>query len=186
MEDGFSDPDSGWGTDSYPAFDRGYQDGKYFFGLYESNWMAWTEAGGRLDDVVIDVEAQQASGAGDGHYGVLCRYAGPGEFYYFAVTGDGYYAILRIMDGDPQVLTGRGFVESEYVATGGQINRIRAVCQGDQLSLSINQQQVANVVDDSLRSGSVGLAAGTGPSGSLRVLFDNLVVASPGREGVEE
>jgi len=188
LADRFANPDSGWGSDSQEAFDRGYQDGEYFIEVYEPNWFVWAHPGERFDDVVMEVEARRVSGFPNGHFGLLCRYRRPDDFYYFAITDDGYYAILRVEDGEPEVLTGDGFLPSPAIRTDGETNSIRAICRGDELSLYVNGEEIATVRDDTLQRGDVGLAAGSGPDGSIRVHFDNLVVTLPeeDQEGEEE
>ncbi len=186
LEDRFGNLDSGWGSESQEAFDRGYQDGEYFIEVYEPNWFVWTHPGGRFDDVVVEAEARLVSGSPDGHFGLLCRYRPPDSFYYLAITADGYYAILRVENGEPEVLTGDGFLVASAIHTGGETNQIRAVCQGEQLSLYVNDVALATVTDAELQRGDVGLAAGSGPDSSIRVHFDNLVVTVPGEVSGEE
>lgn len=179
LQDRFGDPGSGWGSQSQGKFDRGYQDGEYFIEVYEPEWFVWAYPGRRFDDIVVEVDARLVSGSRDGHFGLLCRYRAPDDFYYFAVTDDGFYAILRVDDGEPEVLTDDGFRSTAAVQTGGATNHIRAICQGEQLSLYVNGREVATVTDDTLRQGDVGLGVGSGPEGAVRVHFDNIVVAAP-------
>lgn len=189
LRDRFGDPGSGWGIESSDMLDRGYQDGEYFIEVYEPNWLAWAHPGAQLQDVSMEIEAQRVSGSPDGHFGLLCRYRGPGDFYYFAVTGDGYYAILRVEDGASEVLTDDGFVPSSAVSADGEVNQLRVVCQGEQLTFYVNGEEVAKVTDDAFQRGDVGLAVGSGPDGSIRVHFDNLIVSEPAEhrgEGEEE
>jgi hypothetical protein len=186
LEDRFSDHRSGWGTDSEREFDRGYQEGEYFFELYEPNWLVWASRGKRFSDVDIGVEVRQTSGPNDGNFGLLCRFREPTQFYYFSITGDGFYAILKV-DGDvAEVLTGLGYLPSQVILTNGQLNSMRAVCEGDMLTLYVNGEQVVSVRDDALPRGDVGMAVGAGPSGSIRVQFDEIVVSDPGAQVDEE
>lgn len=179
FQDRFGDPGSGWGRDSREEFDRGYQDGVYFIEVYKPSWLAWANPGRRFDDVVVEVEARQVSGSADGHFGVLCRYRAPGDFYYFAVTEDGYYGILLVTDGHARVLTDEGFQFSPAIPTGGATEIIRGICQGTELRLYVNGQQVAGATDETLSQGDVGLAVGSGPAGSIRVHFDQFRVTAP-------
>lgn len=189
LRDRFGDPGSGWSSESSEVLDRGYQDGEYFIEVYEPNWLAWTHPGERFQDVSIEVDAQLVSDLSEGHFGLLCRYRVPGNFYYFAVTGDGYYAILRVEDGVSEVLTGEGFLPSSAVGADEGVTHLRVVCQGEQLAFYVNGEEVATVTDDALQRGDVGLGVGSGPDGSIRVHFDNLIVsepAEPEEEGEEE
>jgi hypothetical protein len=185
LRDRFGDPSSGWGSDSQDAFDRGYREGEYFIEVYEPNWLTWAHPGNRFTDVVVEAEARPVSGSADGHFGLLCRCRFPDDFYYFAITEDGYYAILRVEDGEPATLTGGGFLPSPILRPGGGIRRIRAVCHGEQLTLYVNGQEVATTTDGALRWGDVAVAVGSGPGGRIRVHFDNLIVTAPGEQGEE-
>ena len=181
FEDDFEDAGSGWGTDQRDGFDRGYEDGVYFFNLRASNWLAWAHPGQHFGDVSVEVDARVALGTQDGHYGVLCRYQDVDSFYYLAVSADGYYAIFRRAEGDMSILTGdgSGMLSSPYIRTGTQVNRVLGVCDGEELSLYVNGQWLATVVDDAYAQGDVGLGASSGPEGDTRIVFDNFVVTAP-------
>jgi hypothetical protein len=179
FQDDFKDPGSGWGADQRDGFDRGYDEGVYFFDLRASNWLAWAFPGENFDDVSIEVNARVASGAQDGHYGVLCRYKDADNFYYFAVSADGYYAIFRRDEGNMRVLTGDGMLSSSHIKTGRQVNHVLGVCKGDELSLYVNDEWLATVTDDAHAQGDVGLGASSGPGGGTRIVFDDFVVTTP-------
>lgn len=176
--DDFSDPASGWGASSHETYVRGYQQGRYLMQIDEPDWFIWTTAGRTFDDVVLEAVARSEQVA-DNHFGLFCRYS-EGQFYYFAVSADGYYAIfLRKEDGDMEPLTGRAMLRSPLIRTDGAENRLRAVCQGDELRFFVNGEQVARVVDDGLKRGDIGMAAGTLDQGGTIVWFDNLDVSRP-------
>ncbi len=179
FRDRFDDPRSGWGHDSTVALERGYQDGDYYIELFTPNWLSWATPGQRFDDVVVEAEARSVNGGGDGNLGLICRFTSPDNFYYFAVTGDGYYAIILVEDGEPEVLTGDGFLPSPAVHADNGVYDLRAVCQGDQLSLYVGDQEVATVSDDTWTQGDIGIGVGSGPSGTIRVNFDNVLVTAP-------
>ena len=179
FEDRFGNPNGLFGDESQATFDRGYQDGQYFIEVYEPNWLVWARPEERFADLDIRVEARWVSGSLRGHFGVLCRYRSPDDFYYLAITPDGYYAILRMEDGVQEVLSDEGFLPSTAILTGDRTNTIRAICYRDQLSLYVNEQHLTTVTDDQFRRGDIALAAGSGSEGAIRVHFDNLVVTGP-------
>jgi len=181
FQDDFENPHSGWGEDEGEKFRRGYEEGEYFVELYEPNWFAWVYPGERFDDVSVEVDVYLSSGSQDSHFGLLCRHVAPGNFYYFAVSADGYYAIFRSVDSDLQVLTadGGGMAFSPAIRTGEQTNRILAICQEDELSLYVNGELLEIVTDDAHTQGDVGIGAGSGPGGTVRVQFDNFGVTGP-------
>ncbi len=182
FRDDFEDSRSGWGTDQSDEFNRGYGEGEYFIELYEPSWFAWSYSGAQVDDVSVEVGAYLSSGAQDGHFGVLCRYVDEDNFYYFAISADGYYGIFRRENGgELSAITGdgAGMLHSSAIRTGGQTNNIQAVCQGNDLSLYVNGELLEAVSDDAHSQGDVGLGAGSGPGGGARILFDDFDVARP-------
>ena len=176
--DDFSDPASGWGAASHETYVRGYQQGRYLMQIDASQWFVWAASGRAYQDVTVDVKVR-SEGVADNHYGVFCRYT-EGEFYYFAISTDGYYAIFRRdAEGELQPLTGDGMLRSSLIRLDGSENRIRAVCEGPQLRMYINGEQAAQVEDDMLERGDVGMAAGTLRQGGTIVWFDDLEVDKP-------
>lgn len=179
LQEPFADRGGNWGEDRRDEFERGYEGGEYFIEVVEPYWFAWASAGKSFDDVSIEVEAYLDSGSPDNHFGVLCRQADQENFYYFAISSDGYYAIFRSLDGEVETLTGDGMLPSSAVRTDGQTNRIQAVCRGDRLSLYVNDQLVASTRDGALARGDVGIGVGAQSTGGVRVHFDDLVVRKP-------
>lgn len=178
FSDDFSDPASGWGASSHETYVRGYQQGRYLIQIDVPRWFVWATGGRHYDDVEIEVTARSEDVA-DNHYGVFCRY-NEGQFYYFAISTDGYYAIfLRTADGDLLPLTGLAMLRSPLIRTDGTDNRLLAVCSGESLSFYINGEQAAQITDDTLRRGDVGMAAGTLGQGGTIVWFDNLNARKP-------
>ncbi|RLC66665.1 MAG: hypothetical protein DRI48_04165 [Chloroflexi bacterium] len=182
FRDEFDDPQSGWGTGQSEKFRRGYEGGRYFIELYEPNWFVWTYPGVQLGDVTVEADVHLSSGSQGGHFGVLCRHVDADNFYYFAISADGYYAIFKRVDGgDLEVLTrdGDGMVPSPAIKTGEQTNNVQAVCKGDELSLYVNGELLETVTDASHRRGDVGIGAGSGPEGEFEVQFDYLLLTEP-------
>lgn len=180
FQDSFDNPRSGWGKDQREQFERGYRNGEYSIELRTPNWFVWAHPAGKFTDVSVEVNARLASGAPDGHFGVLCRYVDAENFYYFGVSADGYYAIFRRTGENVKILTGdgSGMLPSPAIRTGER-NHIRAVCQGDSLSLYVNDEMIATASDRTLTRGYVGLGAGSGPGGSTLIQFDDFVVTAP-------
>ncbi len=182
FQDDFDNPRSGWGTDQRDEFERGYEESEYFIELHKPNWFIWAHPGERFEDISVEVEAHLASGSHDSHFGVLCRQVDVDDFYYFAISADGYYAIFRrVAGGDLEIIThdGIGMAPSLAIKTGEQTNHILAVCQGNELSLYVNGELLETVTDDSHTQGDVGLGAGGGAESDVRIQFDNFVVTRP-------
>jgi hypothetical protein len=182
--DDFSEPASGWGSASHETYVRGYQQGRYLIQVDVPQWFVWTTAGRNYEDAQIEVlvhpnEEVQSGYFSDDHYGVLCRFT-KDQFYYFAISTDGYYAIfLRSGEGELQPLTGRAMLKSSVIHTDGSDNSLLAVCEGTLLTFFVNGEQIAQVTDDTLLKGDVGMAAGTVDQGGMIVWFDDFEVSVP-------
>jgi len=176
--DDFSDPSSGWGAASYETYVRGYQQGRYLFQIDVPHWFVWVTHGNVYQDVKLRATVSSA-GERDNHYGLICRYHDE-QFYYFAISADGYYAIF-VRDAEHQLhpLTGQAMLSSQQIRGEGAENHITALCRGPQLTLYVNGEQIAEVEDHTLERGDIGMAAGTGSRGGTRVWFDDFEVLKP-------
>lgn len=179
FQDDFEDSGSGWDVDKYAELERGYRSGVYFIELHQPHWFTWSTPGKRASDVIVEADVRLAGGEGDGHFGIVCRYADADNFYYFAISPDGYYAILKRTDGVFKVLTGDGMLPNQAIKTGEELNSLMVVCREEKLSFYVNGERVGEVIDGTHRKGEFGLGAGSGPAGNMRVEFDNFRVTWP-------
>jgi hypothetical protein len=191
--DSFDTPSDRWAIGAESSGEMDCQNGEFTIRVDEPNTDLWSVLPVAQADVVIEVDARTVFGSLRNDYGVMCRYAG-GTFYYFAISADGYAAIMLV---DANADAGQTFTvlapesqmmaPSEAIHTGyGTTNHIRAECLGDRLALEVNGEPVLSVTDDSLTApGDVGLVAGTFERGGVRVNFDDFSVA-PGDEPSDE
>ncbi len=129
----------------------------------------------------IEVDGYRADGPSDGFYGVMCRWSDEGENYYSFVVGDnGYYGIGMMLDNEFEWLE-EGTDQSGIINTGsGAVNRVTGECIDEQLTLFVNGEEIADVLDDTHSSGDIGLVAGNKYSGvGMDAAFDNLVLIRP-------
>jgi hypothetical protein len=177
FQDDFSDSNSGWDDEDFENGRVGYGNG-YYFATSEAEGIAiWGVANQNFADVVIDVDATQVSAPSNDNnaYGLMCRAQSDGDGYLLRVSGDGFYAIHRIVDGDFQPLV--NWTTSDVINQGNDSNHLRAVCDGSQLALFVNGEMIAEAEDDTFSEGDIGLTATTFEVDSTEVQFDNLVVA---------
>ena len=179
LEDDFSDPDSGWEEGDYEGGSVGYKDGVYFVRSESSGDVMWGVASQHFTDIVIDVDATQvlAPSNDDNSYGVKCREQPDGDGYGLVISGDGYYSIQIVVDGDWDPLV--DWTTSDVIRQGNATNHIRAVCDGSTLTLFVNGQRLALIEDSTFTSGDIALTATTFEVESTEVHFDNLVVRKP-------
>jgi hypothetical protein len=177
-EDDFRDPGSGWDTWSEDATSGKYVDGEYRLAVYQEDYMAWSYPADdeEFADLAIEVEARQVEGSLDSTFGLLVRHQVDEErYYWFQISGDGYYSVEEMRDGEWILL--QEWEPSDAIKQGLEsTNRLRVVCYGDRFSFYVNETHLTDLVDDALRSGAIGLAAGAYAEPPVVVHFDNLSV----------
>ena len=110
--------------------------------------------------------------------GVICRYQN-GNYYFFVITSDGFYAIGKFVKDKSILFDGGGLQASSAIKTGVAVNHLRADCAGSMLTFSINDSVAGTVQDTDLPSGGVGLLAGSFAEPDVDVIFDHFVVKQP-------
>ncbi|MBN1177839.1 MAG: hypothetical protein JXD18_01400, partial [Anaerolineae bacterium] len=178
LEDSFDDPNSGWEEKEFDNGTVGYGDGYYYILSAGESLMNWGTAGQDFGDVIIDVDTIQVSAPTNNNngYGVMCRVQENGDGYLLRISGDGYYSIYRILEGAFEALV--SWTSSSVVRQGNATNHIRAVCEGDQLTLIVNGEQLAQTTDASFASGDVGMSATTYEVEATEIRFDDVRVVS--------
>lgn len=185
-EDDFSDVNSGW--EQYRALDGvlDYEDGGYRMYVDTTNNMFWVQANltNPLADLIIQVEATQLGGPQDAPFGVICRLDEQYQYYYFYITSGGEYGIgKKVAEGgflvDKLIGMDTPGVSSAIHQGGSVVNEIVASCIGQTYSLTVNGQLLAEVQDDGILEGDVGLLAGVRTEPMIDVWFDYIKVFQP-------
>lgn len=123
-------------------------------------------------DVAVDVR-QTAGDPQSAAYGIRFRQQGPRSYLFFAISGTGYYRLVRVQDDVYTELV--PWTADERITTGDNaVNRLRLVADDEQLTGYINGEQVFAAEDDSPQAGQFTLGAATFDVGGLVVRFDNV------------
>jgi hypothetical protein len=176
--DDFSNTGSGWDSLRNDDGITDYENGGYRIQVATPDTELWANPGKNFTDVRVEVDATRQAGPEDNDFGVICRYQDVNNFYYFIVTSDGYYGIIKVQDGEMALLADGDEFGSTDAVSGG-VNRIRADCVGSTLTLYLNGQQLDSRQDADFTSGDVGLIAGSYSEAGTDILFDNFTVAKP-------
>lgn len=180
FQDEFSDPSSGWNRRQQdPDGSLGYHEGVYRIQVNVTNKMMWAGPGLTFVDLRLEVEATQVAGPEDGDFGLVCRAVDPHNFYFFAISSDGYYGIGKVKEGSPELVGMAAMPPSETIRQGNASNHLRADCVGENLSLYVNGELLAAVQDAEFQAGEVGLFAGTFEIPGSEVHFDHFSVMQP-------
>jgi len=179
FEDDFSDTGSGWEVGDYEGGGVGYEDGAYFVRAEVDGSVMWGVANRSFDNLIIDVDVTQvlAPANNNNAYGVKCREQSGGDGYGLMISGDGYYSIQVVIDGDWEELV--EWTSSNTIHQGNTTNHIRAICDGDRLVLFVNGQLLAETEDSTYSGGDISFATSTLEGEPTEIHFDNLVVRKP-------
>jgi hypothetical protein len=179
FQDDFSLTSSGWDRYQDDIYRADYQDGEYRIEIFSPETIAWSLPKLSFQDVWISVEAVRVKGPEDNAFGVICRYENPSNFIFFLISSDGYAGIGRYINGEKTLLSDESLLPTDAVRSGGEGNFIQAECIGDRLTLFVNNSRVAEAVVESIRSGDVGLIAGTYADPDVEIRFDNFSTVQP-------
>lgn len=183
--DDFSDGEAcGWALYNQSGATAAIEEGVLRLSTTQPGPFWWTNPGRNFDNVIITVQARQASGPDNNAYGVVCRYQSPENFYIFLISGDGYYAIGKYQSGSEQInyLTGDGqyhYVFSDAINQGVATNQMRVSCVGNELSLTVNGIPLSTVTDPTFVTGDIGLGVSAFEVGTAVIEFDNVQVIAP-------
>lgn len=179
FSDEFSDPQSGWNRIVTAQGQTDYADGVYRIFVNEPDLDIWSMPGRDFRDVRVEVDALKVGGERDNRFGLICRAIRLDSFYTFIISSDGYYGIGKINGQEYHLIGMEALQPSNAILKGSALNRIRADCIGDTLSLYVNGQKLIEVNDAEFASGDVGLIAGTYQTAGTDIRFDHFVVYQP-------
>ena len=168
---------SGWDrvTNDHGVMD--YDGGGYRMLVHQAGYNLWSTAEKDFGDVRVEADVFRLSGPSENREGLMCRYQN-GDYYFFVISNDGYYAIGKFIGGQTLLLGQTAMQPSEFIKKDA-VNHLRADCIADTLTFYINYNQVASVKDSDFKNGDVGLLAGAFSEAKVDVLFDHFVVIQP-------
>jgi hypothetical protein len=178
FQDDFARPISGWNRFTAAEGTMDYDAAGYRMLVNAPNTNFWSTPNKNFADVRMEVDAGKLGGPDENRIGLVCRFTGD-DYYFFLISSDGYYGI-GIYTGGQAVLLGQSELQlNSNIKKGLAVNHLRADCTGDTLTFYVNGFQVVSVQDARLKSGDVGLLAGTFTQTGVDVIFDNFVALKP-------
>ena len=177
-QDDFGSTASGWDRVKHDGGIMDYDGSGYRILVTARESNVWSTPHREFSDARVEVDAGKLGGPDANRIGLICR-AGGDSHYFFIIGSDGYYG-LGIFTGGRAALLGQANMQtSEAIITGTAINHLRLDCSGNALSGYVNGLQVAQVQDQTLTHGEVGILAGTFDEPGADIVFDNFVVLQP-------
>jgi len=176
LSDDFSSSSWGTGTDSDSAVE--YVGGALNFDVYTDNYFVWSTPDDEVySDVHLEVTANNNDTDSTTALGFICNKSTGNDFYYFAFTPAGQYAIALAAEGELDVfLTNNDeWADSDLIATNASSYRVGADCGNGRLTLYVDGVEIASVSDSTYTSGRVALLVWSGEEVGLNtnVSFDD-------------
>ena len=173
----FGDNTTGWHRIANDKGIMDYDNGGYRILIRQPDLNVWSTAEKNFGDVRVEADVIRLNGPDENRMGLICRYQG-GNYYFFVISNDGYYAIGKFIGG-MTLLLGQTEMQASETIQKGTKNHLRADCVGKTLTFYVNFTQVASVEDSDFSTGDVGVVAGSFSEPGVDVLFDHFVVIQP-------
>lgn len=173
----FENNRTGWARFSNENGIMDYDSGGYRILVRQPKLNIWSTSEKDFQDVRLEADVIKLNGPDENRMGLICRYQG-GNYYFFIISNDGYYAIGKFIGG-LTLLLGKTEMQASEAIQIGTMNHLRADCIGDKLTFYINFTEVASTTDTDFAGGDVGVLAGAFLEPGVDVLFDNFVVLQP-------
>ncbi|MDD2923285.1 MAG: hypothetical protein PHQ36_13450, partial [Anaerolineales bacterium] len=178
FQDDFSSQASGFNRFKADEGIMDYDTGGYRIFVSALNTNFWATPRKNFADVRMEADAGKLGGPDANRIGLICRYAN-NNYYFFLITSDGFYGMGVFFNGQAILLGQKELQSNENIKKGLAVNHLRADCAGATLAFYVNGAQVATAQNDVLKSGDVGLLAGTFEQPGADIIFDNFVVLKP-------
>jgi hypothetical protein len=176
-QDDFANNTSGWDRLANDGGIMDYDSGGYRILVRGAKMNFWSTPSGNFGNVRVEADVTKLNGPDENRAGLMCRYQN-GNYYFFIISTDGFYAIGKFTGGQAILIGQESMVPSESIQADG-INHLRADCIGSALTFYVNDTQVASTQDADLATGGVGVLAGSFNEPGVDVLFQNFVVLQP-------
>ena len=177
FQDEFDAPTTGWDRFANEGGIMDYFEGGFRILVQKPGLNFWSTAQKNYSDVRIEADVLKLAGPDENRMGVMCRYQG-GNYYFFIISNDGYYAVGKFIKGQTTLL-GQEQMQASALIQPNMISHLRADCTSNTLTFYVNFNQVATVQDADLTTGDIGVLAGTFSQPGADVSFDNFVVMQP-------
>jgi hypothetical protein len=177
FEDEFENNSTGWDRVLNDKGIMDYDQGSYRILVQQPTMNFWSTPEKNFRDVRVEADVIRLNGPDENRAGLICRYQS-GDYYFFIISSDGFYAIGKFIGGNT-ILLGQSEMQSSEFIISNSTNHLRADCVGNTLTFFVNFNQIASVQDTDFPSGDVGLLAGTFSEAGVDVSFDHFVVMQP-------
>jgi hypothetical protein len=163
LSDDFSSDQWGTGTDADSGVE--YVGNALNFVVFTDNYFVWSTPDDEVySDIHMEVTVINNGTDSTTAFGFMCNKSTGNDFYYFAFTPAGQYAIAKAVEGETDVfLTNNDeWADSDLIPVNAGLYRVGADCGNGLLALYIDGQLIDMVSDLSYTSGRVAVFVWSG------------------------
>lgn len=176
LSDNFSSEQWGTGTDVDSGVE--YVDNALNFIVFTENYFVWSTPDDEIySDIHMEITVENNDTDSTTAFGLICNKAVGNDFYYFAVTPAGQYAIAKAVTGETDLFLTNddNWANSDLIAVEASSYRVGADCGNGTLALYVDGQEIASVNNSSYTSGRVAVFAWSGEEVGINtnVTFDD-------------
>ncbi len=176
FEEDFSKSGSGFETISNVYELKAYSPEGYLISVNQASSRAISTTNLNYSNSLISVKTKKILGPSDSQMGLVCRYQDKYNFYAFTISSDGYAGIIRLKDGQKELLNAESLIRAENINLADGENQLNALCDGDKLAFTVNGKLLLTAEDDSFVNGDAGFFVETFDLAKTTVIFNDFVI----------
>ena len=171
----FSAGSGDWDSASTEETIYDFADETFYLRVLPVDWVSYSQTDNVYADFLVEVDATHSVGPLAVEYGLYFRNVDGNNYYYFGISANGQFNLWKRIDGEWLELI--AWTASDALETGeGAYNRIGVLADGPILTLLANDVVLAEVEDDSLAGGAIGVFVRTYDEEDIEIAFDNFDV----------
>ena len=144
--------------------------------LYKEAKGAWSQFKDReFDDFTITTQASSVN-TNPGYYGIVFHQKDSDNFYYFQISDDGSFNLIKKVEGEDVDLI--PWTVSDAISRDGGVNELTVTMKGNRITAYVNDQLVADTNDGSFKDGNLCLMAFS-PDGGTHISFQQVSIEAP-------
>ncbi|MEX1020555.1 MAG: hypothetical protein WDZ49_12905 [Litorilinea sp.] len=126
-------------------------------------------------DFYMEVDVEHLEGPIDAEAGIVFREVDENNYYFYAISHDGYYSLWRKRNNEWQTLV--EWTPSDALDSGeGAFNTLGILAEGTQIAVFANEVLLNEVTDEAFDAGSIALVVGTFDTGGVAIGFDGVYI----------
>ena len=166
-------------SDEYIMEDSSITGGKYLLKITSlKSVFHWTNPNiGNLTDFYLTTDVEQITSPNKCDYGLIFRNSGDNLYYFYINAPAKQYAVSMLSDGVGNSII--YWTSSEQINPIG-VNQLSVLAQGSHFMLAINGEEVNSFIDDTNKTGMVGIGFGIYQADEyMKLEVDNFIVIAP-------